>query len=160
MGWVIFDILPIAKGDGGGLSKEMYVLIGVIIGSGATLLVGLTTGWWKKRSDEGTLRLERHKVSADQRKEAKADFNAAAEAMGTVVLPSEADIDARKQEAVKARRALIAIAYYHQYLSKEKDFYRLLDALSSPTEDSLDRAARLWPKMERSILEKWPEVPA
>lgn len=157
---MILGLLAAMTADEGGLSKEMYGLIGVVIGATGAIIVGLVTGWWKKQADEGTLKLEQHKAAADQRKEAKADFKAAAEAMGTVMLPNDADLEARRQEAVKARRAIIATAYSHQHLAKEKDFYPLLEALSSPSEKGLNRATGLWPNMERAILEKWPEVPS
>jgi len=80
--------------------------------------------------------------------------------MGTVLLGADADFEARSQEAIKARRALLSIAFTHQSLSAESTFRALLRDLSSPTEESLGRAAGVWPSLEQQILGRWPEPPS
>lgn len=122
MGRLILDLLAAAKPDEGGLSKEMYGLIGIGIGALATIVVGLVTGWWNRGTEQRKIDLDQQKFLAEQRKEVKPDFLAAGEAMGTVLLGADADFEARSQEAIKARRALLSIAFTHQSLSAESTF--------------------------------------
>ena len=160
MGRLILDLLAAAKPDEGGLSKEMCGLIGIGIGALATIVVGLVPGWWNRGTEQRKIDLDQQKFLAEQRKEVKPDFLAAGEAMGTVLLGADADFEARSQEAIKARRALLSIAFTHQSLSAESTFRALLRDLSSPTEESLGRAAGVWPSLEQQILGRWPEPPS
>lgn len=144
----------LAQSSGGG-PQPGHIVIGVaVIGAIGMIVAALL----KRRSDKEQIAFEKHKHSADQRKDAKEDFVKASTAMGTVKL-KDADLGARKEEAGKARVALQAIAVTHRHLLVERRFRELSIALDDPTEENLGKATELWRNVEQTILLKWPEAP-
>jgi hypothetical protein len=157
-------VLVVAAQSAGSGSPTWVVILVAVIG----VIGGAIAGWIARTAAIGSARIaasvEERKLAHEQDKYADArrdkaaeDFFAARDAM-SVVKESEATADARRAEALKAKKALLSVRLTFGRPIGGPRFDELLAMLEPvDTERDLDIAAGLWPDVESAILNDPPQ---
>ena len=149
------DLMAAAQGASGGAPWWSLVL---------TALVALAVGWFGRQATLGSARIaadvegdklehERDKYGAERRDRAREDFLEAQEAMTAVCL-RDADPTVRCVSAATAKRSLLGVRWTMGESLGGLPLEELIERLGAPvTDDKLERAAALWPDVEKAILD-------
>jgi len=148
------DLMAAAQGASGGAPWWSLVL---------TALVALAVGWFGRQATLGSARIaadvegdklehERDKYGAERRDRAREDFLEAQKAMTAVCL-RDADPTVRCVSAATAKRSLLGVRWTMGESLGGLPLEELIERLGAPvTDDKLERAAALWPDVEKAIL--------
>ena len=150
------DLMAAAQGASGGAPWWSSLVL--------TALVALVVGWFGRQATLGSARIaadvegdklkhERDKYGAERRDRAHEDFREAQKAMTAVCL-RDADPTVRRVSAATAKRSLLGVRWTMGESLGGLPLEELIERLGEPvTDDKLERAAALWPDVEKAILD-------